>query len=507
MLQKIKNFLKRFLPPPVNVFNREIERILAILTGQEKRWNAELKALGQGQETLKKQVQSAENSTQNGLSDVQAQQKQLAFSISVVEKIQKGITSNLIAGQEIQRQLVTTAGRIQENQCRAEKEIDDLQNIQKQTLSAVDAVQVSLDAKFSELQARLDQVEQENAALKKMLSEQERKIKEFFDQQKAHADMLQKQEVSEIQKQTKQSERAIIAKIDREKQELFYEYYSRLKPEQYERELELWYRKRTGKILNLKAPKTFNEKIQWMKLYDSMPLKTQLADKYLARDWVKEKIGEEYLIPLLGVWDSFDEINFDKLPNQFALKTNHGSGWNVIVKDKATFNKAEAKSKFDQWIRKNYAFVGLELHYKDIQPKIIAEQYIENAEGLIDYRFYCFNGKPVQVWVDIYSGMPQHMRSIFDMEWNPVPMKCTWPDGGELLSKEPENFQEMKTLAQKLSKDFSFIRVDFFEVDGKIYVGEMTFTPMNGSGVFEPSHWDRTLGDLLELPPKSQISM
>ena len=161
-----------------------------------------------------------------------------------------------------------------------------------------------------------------------------------------------------------------------------YDYYRSLDPSQYEEELKDWYKRRTKKELDLENPKTFNEKIQWLKLYDSTPIKTKLADKYLVREWVKEKIGEEYLVPLLGVWDKFDDIDFDKLPDKFVLKCNHGCGWNLIVTDKSKIDKVEAKKKFDKWMNTNFAFCnGLELHYKNIQPKIIAEEYLENNGG------------------------------------------------------------------------------------------------------------------------------
>lgn len=285
-----------------------------------------------------------------------------------------------------------------------------------------------------------------------------------------------------------------------------YAYYCRLPVFMYPGELKRWYKKVTGFSLDLKNPKSFNEKIQWLKLYDSTPLKTRLADKYLMREWIKKKIGGKYLVPLLGVWDSFDEIDFDKLPDKFALKTNHGSSWNIIVDNKSAFNQAEAKEKFDTWMGLNFAFrMGFELQYMNIPRKIIAEKYLENTEGLKDYRFYCFNGKPYQIWVDIYSGTPNHLRSIFDMDWNQIPLKCTWPDGGALLNEKPKNFEKMKEFAALLSRDFSFVRVDFFEVNGKLYMGEMTFTPMSGLGKFEPLKWDNKLGDLLILPSKSPI--
>ncbi len=253
-------------------------------------------------------------------------------------------------------------------------------------------------------------------------------------------------------------------------------------------------------VLNLNNPMTFNEKIQWIKLYDSTPLKTRLADKYLAREWLAKKIGEEYLVPLLGVWDSFDEINFQSLPESFVLKCNHGSGWNIIVTNKAQFDIQSAKLHFDEWMKLNYAYINLEMHYRDIPRKIIAEKYLDVSDGIKDYRFYCFNGMPFQCWVDLYSGTPDHIRSIFDMNWNKINMRCGWPDGGEKLSKKPKNFEKMKKFSEKLSQPFAFARVDFFEVNEKLYMGEMTFTPMNGMGKFDPPEWDIKLGNQLVLP-------
>ena len=284
-----------------------------------------------------------------------------------------------------------------------------------------------------------------------------------------------------------------------------YAYVSSLPAEKYPEELCKWYYQRTGNYLDLANPRSFNEKIQWLKLYDATPLKTRLADKYLMRDWIREKIGGEYLVPLLGVWDSFDGIDFDQLPDQFVLKANHGSGWNIIVKDKSQLDREEAMRKFDKWLRQNFAYNGFQLHYLNIPPRIIAEQYVENTEGIRDYKFFCFNGKPAQVWANIFSGTPDHLRSVFDMEWNPVPLKCNWPEGGDLLKDKPRTFEQMKHFAELLSRDFAFVRVDFFEIEGKPYVGEMTFTPANGRGRFDPPEWDYRLGDLLILPEKQPM--
>lgn len=275
--------------------------------------------------------------------------------------------------------------------------------------------------------------------------------------------------------------------------------------EDYPKALSEWYYKQTGNTLDLENPKTFNEKLQWLKLYDATPLKTKLADKYSIREWIKEEIGEEYLVPLLGVWDCFDEIDFSKLPSKFVLKVNQGSGWNIIVTDKSKLDMQDAKKKFDKWMSTNFAYVsGLELHYRDIVPKIIAEQYLEDAKGLVDYRFYCFNGEPLQVWVDIFSGTTKHMREVFDMNWEKIPLRCTWPSAKGLLDAKPANFEKMKRFAKKLSQPFSFVRVDFYEVNKKLYMGEMTFIPMSGIGKFEPKEWDEKLGELLILPQRER---
>jgi len=286
-----------------------------------------------------------------------------------------------------------------------------------------------------------------------------------------------------------------------------YDYYLGLRPEQYEEELKLWFKERTGKELDLENPKTFNEKIQWMKLYDSTPLKTQLADKYLVRDWVKEKIGEEYLIPLLGVYDSFDEIDFEELPNQFALKTNHGSGWNIIIHDVSNLDKKEAKKKFDGWLKRNYAFnYGMELHYMNILPKIICEKYMADlADGdIYDYRFFCFNGVPEFVWVDIGSGTNHHKRNIYDVNWVLQNYRVNYPNL-EPAPEKPSNFDEMLECVKKLCVDFAFVRVDFYSSNGKVYFGEMTFTPQSGTGKWEDEEQNELYGELIKLPEKSSL--
>ncbi|MDY4032190.1 MAG: glycosyltransferase [Pyramidobacter sp.] len=282
-----------------------------------------------------------------------------------------------------------------------------------------------------------------------------------------------------------------------------YEFWRVLSPTMYPEMLKRWYKFYKGEDLDLNTPLTFNEKIQWLKLFDNSPLKTRLADKYLVRDWIAEQIGEEYLIPLLGVWNGFDEIDFETLPQQFVLKTNHTSGGNVIVKDKSKLDFADAKEKINGWMNINFGFRnGLELQYGDIPRKIIAEKYMADLAGDIeDYRFFCFNGTPRYVWVDLASGSPQHKRSIFDLNWKLQNIRVNYP----LIKPtpvKPENFDEMLKFAYKLCAPFVFVRVDFYSVNGKTYFGEMTFTPQSGMGTWKPEKANRQYGDLIKLPEK-----
>ena len=274
-----------------------------------------------------------------------------------------------------------------------------------------------------------------------------------------------------------------------------------LPEEKYNDLIEKEYLKVFGNILNWNNLRTYTEKMQWEKIYDKNPIKTTLTDKYAVREWVEGKIGKDYLIPLIGVWDSFDNIDFDLLPKQFVLKTNHGTGTNLIVKDKYKINMRRAKRMFDDWMKTDYAFTNsLQLHYRDIKRKIIAEKYLETNLGeLQDYKFLCFDGKPCFCWVDLgrYS---KHTRTVFDMNWKLQP----WTQASYGIANYdipmPKNFDMMIDIANILSKGFSHVRVDLYNIDGKIYFGEMTFT--NGSGLdpIIPKEYDKVLGDYWKLP-------
>ena len=289
-----------------------------------------------------------------------------------------------------------------------------------------------------------------------------------------------------------------------EKEDHAFSDYDAERREKYKQELLQWYRRATGRILDLDNPKTFNEKIQWLKLYDSTPIKTRLADKYLVREWVAEKIGEKYLVPLLGVYDNFDQIDFDSLPQRFVIKCNHGSGWNVIVKNKALLDLREAKRKIDYWMASDFSVqAGYELHYRDIPRKIIIEKFIDDiGESVYDYRFICSNGKILQIWIDIASGTPDHKRTVYDADWNELDVRITWPKLDTPM-RRPDNFSELKRLAEVLSMDFNQVRVDFYNVNGKIYFGEMTFSSLSGIGKFIPEKSGKMLGKQIPLPEKA----
>lgn len=288
--------------------------------------------------------------------------------------------------------------------------------------------------------------------------------------------------------------------------ESIYLYYKSLNVEDYKAALQDWYYQQTGKHIDVENPISFNEKIQWLKLYDSTPPKTQLADKYLVRQWIEETIGKEYLIPLVGVWNSADDINFNELPQQFVLKANHGSGWNIIVKNKDNLDIKKCKEKLNWWLRHNYAFnFGLELHYMNIKPRIIAEKYMSDLENgdILDYRFFCFNGIPRYIWVDSGSGTDHHKRNIYDFDWKMQDYKVNYPN----IIPEPEKpatLEKMRELATKLCKDFAFVRVDFYSIKENIYFGEMTFTPQSGVGKWEREEIDVEYGKLIQLPNKKK---
>lgn len=262
---------------------------------------------------------------------------------------------------------------------------------------------------------------------------------------------------------------------------------------------------RMGYELDLDNPKTFNEKLQWLKLYDRNPLYTKLVDKYEVRKYIAEKIGEEYLIPLVGgPWNSPEEIDFDALPDQFVLKCTHDSGGVVICKDKSKLDIPAAKAKLSKHLKRNYYWTNREWPYKNVPPRIIAEKYMEDETGeLRDFKFLCFNGRLRTEFTCTERYTETGLRvTFFDEDWNRLPFIRHYPSSEKEIPR-PESFEEMKRISELLSEDMAFARIDFYEVSGEIYLGEITLYPGSGLEEFDPEEWDGILGAWIELPGKS----
>lgn len=268
--------------------------------------------------------------------------------------------------------------------------------------------------------------------------------------------------------------------------------------------LKLSYKIRMGKKLNLVNPTTFNEKIQWLKLHDRKPLYTDLADKYKAKEYIASLIGEEYIIPTLGVWDNFEDIEFEKLPDQFVLKCTHDSGGLVICRDKEEFDEGGARKKIKDSLKRNYFWSGREWPYKNIKPRILAEKYMNDGEnlGLRDYKFFCFSGLPKMLYVS--EGLENHLTariSFYDLKGNELPFcRNDYKPIGEAIEL-PINFDEMLEIATKIAMSINnpFVRIDLYSIHNKTYFSEVTFSPCGGVLPFEPEEWDQKLGQWIKL--------
>ena len=267
--------------------------------------------------------------------------------------------------------------------------------------------------------------------------------------------------------------------------------------------LKLMYRVRMGKKLNLRNPQTFNEKIQWLKLHDRKPEYVTMVDKYEAKKYVANIIGEEYIIPTLGVWDRFEDIDFASLPNQFVLKCTHDSGGLVICRDKASLDIEAARKKINASLRTNFFWVGREWPYKDVKPRIIAEEYMEDEDDheLRDYKFFAFDGvaKALFIATDRGDESVDTKFDFFDMDFRHLNITNGHPNADPLPHK-PETFEKMRALAEKLSVGIPQVRVDFYEVNGKAYFGEITLAHWSGMKPFVPEEWDYTFGSWIKLP-------
>ena len=260
-----------------------------------------------------------------------------------------------------------------------------------------------------------------------------------------------------------------------------------------------------GRKLDLKSPQLFTEKIQWLKLHDRKERYIGLVDKVQVKEYIRTKIDESIVVPTLGVWTSFDDIHFRDLPSQFVLKCNHDSGSVVICKDKSIFDRQSARKKLSKGLKRDSFYYGREWPYKFVERKIIAEEFLLDNNGqssdLNDYKMYCFNGQPIYCQV-ISDRSTVEKIDFFDMDWNHQPFVGLTPDvkNCDDSIQKPNNFEKMKAYATLLSKDTYFCRVDFYEVNRRLYFGEITLYPRAGFGVLTPNEWDFKLGQMIHLP-------
>lgn len=266
--------------------------------------------------------------------------------------------------------------------------------------------------------------------------------------------------------------------------------------------LSQFYKIMFGKRLNLSEPKTFNEKMQWLKLYNRNPSYTVMVDKHLSKRLVSRIIGDNYVAKEYGCWDSFDEIDFANLPNSFVLKTTHGCGTILICKNKCSCDYLSYRDTFQQSLEDNFYYHLREWPYKDVEPKIIAEEYLSDGQNSIlpVYKFFCFNGAPYLV--QVIQNDKQYNESIdyMDMKWNRLKLKQNFPNSKVLLPK-PECFEKMKEVCTKLTKGIPFVRCDLYAIGTKIYFSEFTFFSDAGFEPFHPKKWDLILGEKIILPP------
>jgi len=265
--------------------------------------------------------------------------------------------------------------------------------------------------------------------------------------------------------------------------------------------LKLCYYHKTGQKLDLRKPVLFNEKLQWLKLYDRQPDYSNLVDKYEVRKYVAQTIGKKYSIPLLGMWNTVDEIPFDMLPDQFVLKCTHDSGGLVFCKNKHSFDTVSTCDFLKKRLTKNWYWAGREWAYKKIKPRIIAEKLMVDESGieLKDYKIFCFNSEPRIIQVD-FERFTEHKRNFYSPQWEFQPFALKYPNRPNIVIPKPQSLDLMLELAKKLSAGKIFTRVDMYVIKNEIYFGELTFYPEGGYGSFVPSEWNRVFGDWITLP-------
>ena len=262
-----------------------------------------------------------------------------------------------------------------------------------------------------------------------------------------------------------------------------------------------WYQSKSGgKTPNLENPKTFSEKQQWYKLCYRDALMEKCADKYDVREYIKECGYENLLNEIYGIYDKVEDLPIRELPDKFVIKGTHGSGFNLIVKDKQTIKWKIWKKIMKSWLKQDIYWSGREWVYKNLKHRLVVEKYLEDSSGgLLDYKFFCFNGEPRFMQLEVGRYTNYNTRNFYDMEWNLMPFGKELAHNPNIIVEKPKGFEEMQEIAKKLSAPFSFVRVDLYEVQGKIYFGELTFFPAGGAPDFKPIEFDKIVGDMWDI--------
>lgn len=264
---------------------------------------------------------------------------------------------------------------------------------------------------------------------------------------------------------------------------------------------------RTKSKLNLENPQTYNEKLQLLKMIQKDPKMTDLVDKFKVRDYVEDSIGKQYLVPLVNSYNSVEEINFKNLPQKFVLKSNHDSGGVVICQDKNKLNLKKTKKILNKSLKRNFYYLGREYPYKNVTPKIICEEFLEdkNQKELIDYRFFCFNGKVEIIALDFsITDKSNTRRNIYDTKWNLLDEEITYKKEIKTPPKRPDKLEEMIELSEKLSKGFAHVRVDFYYINNEILFGELTFYHQSGFAKFKNEKFNHKLGSLIQIKNRTE---
>ena len=449
----LKETLKYIVPPPIKSFMREVTNIISAI------WSAKA--------DLSKQLEGQAK-------DARVQSDRLFERMTALEKRSETLCRLFDAANEENRRLYTLLKEYQDAYLQVASELASLRSLCEKCAQSDERLLAGLNG-IAERQGRCS--EHFNEALSGLSDD-------------IHSDILGV-------KSDVQGVGGSVARVMRRQDEL-------LDPALYAHALTNWYQNETGEILNLDNPQTYNEKIQWLKLYDSSELKSRLMDKVRVRDWVAERIGPEYLVDLYGVYRTADEIDFEALPDAFVLKANHGSGWNAIVKDKGTVDLGALKAKANLWLKADYAFSnGFELAYSSIPRRLLVEELLTTANGdLPDYKVWCFAGHAH--YIEYISGRGVNPTAVFfTCDWIPAGF-CTEYRENKCPVPAPDNLDEMIRLAETLAEGFAHVRVDLYRLDdGSIKFGEMTFSTSSGAIRWNPPEADLAMGQLLVLPTQS----